>query len=62
MAFGHFSFGLSQFHGHSSWLVYEVALKYATWYAVRSQVTCHQIILLLIHKSMLLILVIVKFL
>ena len=25
-AFGHFSFGLSQFHGHSSWLVCEVAL------------------------------------
>ena len=26
-AFGHFSFGLSQFHGHGSWLVCEVALK-----------------------------------
>ena len=27
MAFGHFSFGLSsQFHGHGSWLVCEVAL------------------------------------
>jgi hypothetical protein len=25
-AFGHFSFGLSQFHGHDSWLVCEVAL------------------------------------
>ena len=25
-AFGHFSFGLSQFHGHGSWLVCEVAL------------------------------------
>ena len=24
-AFGHFSFGLSQFHGHGSWLVCEVA-------------------------------------
>jgi hypothetical protein len=22
------SFGLSQFHGHGSWLVYEVALNY----------------------------------
>jgi hypothetical protein len=27
MAFGHFSFGLSQFHGHHSWLVCEVALR-----------------------------------
>jgi hypothetical protein len=26
MAFGHFSFGLSQLHGHGSWLVCEVAL------------------------------------
>jgi hypothetical protein len=25
-AFGHFSFGLSQFHGHGSWLVCEVVL------------------------------------
>jgi hypothetical protein len=24
-AFGHFSFGLSQFHGHGLWLVCEVA-------------------------------------
>jgi hypothetical protein len=28
-AFGHFSFGLSQFHGHGSWLVCEVALARA---------------------------------
>ena len=28
IAFGHFSFGLSQFHGHGSWLVCEVALRY----------------------------------
>ena len=28
MAFGHFSFGLSQFHGHGSWLVCEVALSW----------------------------------
>jgi hypothetical protein len=27
MAFGHFSFGLTQFHGHGSWLVCEVALN-----------------------------------
>jgi hypothetical protein len=27
-AFGHFPFGLSQFHGHGSWLVCEVALRY----------------------------------
>jgi hypothetical protein len=27
MAFGHFSFGLSRFHGHGSWLVCEVALR-----------------------------------
>jgi hypothetical protein len=26
MAFGHFSLGLSQFHGHSTWLVCEAAL------------------------------------
>ena len=26
MALGHFSFGLSQFHGHGSWLMCEVAL------------------------------------
>jgi hypothetical protein len=26
-AFGHFSFGLSQFHGRGSWLVCEVALR-----------------------------------
>jgi hypothetical protein len=27
MAFGHFSFGLSPFHGHGSWLMCEVALR-----------------------------------
>jgi hypothetical protein len=26
-AFGHFSCGLSQFHGHGPWLVWEVALS-----------------------------------
>ena len=30
MAFGHFLFGLSQFHGHGSWIVCEVALIYGT--------------------------------
>jgi hypothetical protein len=29
MAFGHFSSGLSQFHGHGIWLVCEVALRAA---------------------------------
>ena len=28
--FGHFSFGLSQFHGHGSWLVCEVAVSMHT--------------------------------
>ena len=27
MAFGHFFFGLSQIHGHGSWLMCEVALS-----------------------------------
>jgi hypothetical protein len=26
-AFGHFSCGLSQFHGHGSWLIFEVTLN-----------------------------------
>ena len=30
MAFGHFSFGLSHFHDHSSWLMCEVALRSTT--------------------------------
>jgi hypothetical protein len=62
MTFGHFSFGLSQLHGHGSWLMCEVALTYATWYAVRSRVTCHQIMLFIIYNSMRLVLVTVKFL
>jgi hypothetical protein len=28
-AIGHFSVGLSQFHGHGSWLMCEVALSYS---------------------------------
>ena len=31
-AFGHFSFGLSQFHGHGRWLVCEVALRACNHY------------------------------
>ena len=34
-AFGHF-FGLSQFHGHGSWLVCEVALKSGGWVACKA--------------------------
>ena len=40
MAIAHFFFGLSQFHGHGSWLVCEVALKHSLYFSSRvSQVS-----------------------
>ena len=39
MAFAHFAFGLSQFRGHGSWLVCEVALMSFKYLLLKKYVT-----------------------
>jgi hypothetical protein len=46
-AFGHFSFGISQFHGHGSWLVWEVVLREWLYHVKVSSLKC----LLKAHNS-----------